>query len=204
MKTVVSVSSAERFKPTLEELGHVDISDDYGVPERHQAVIKNALVVTLGQMGIPLESVVFSGYHQDSAHEINPDDSTDRKDELKNLTREIVRLQDSGAFDRDPSLKEDYQTQLESFRGTYNLKGYCFTPVDGLDGAPGDSDNPIHYAGMGENAIIGVYDAALLEELGGDRVDKYGDMISVDAIPGAIDEAKIMEFHPRFAPDDYF
>lgn len=188
---VIQVSSAELYKPAVNEV--VDFSGrTYGVLPSHQQAIKNALIATLDQIGISLETVVFSGYNRSLAHEVSPDDSMGG---LNILSWDIATLQSEGVFDDDPDLKAQYLDQLAELKARGPLKSYFFGDVSTLDRSPESYINPIHYAGMSEDAVIGVYDESLL--LGLDCVNN-ADFLEVITSPGAIEPAKIMEFYPRF------
>jgi hypothetical protein len=184
--------STELYEPGTSELGGPVIDDSYGVPYRSQEAIKEALATTVRQMGIELGAVLFSGYNFETAHQVS---ESDINPELAVLTRKILKLQDQGAFESDPQLKLKYQKRLSIIKERSGLKTYYFNDYEGLSDSPEDSSNPIHYAGTNDDAVIGVYDKKAIAEF---QQDENSPIFSVGAKRDLIENAKILEFHPRF------
>ncbi len=157
---------------------------DYGVPEEILSDVAADLLHTLQLRGIGLESVVFSGYHGDDA----TPDATKGEDQAVAYTEYF---------------------ELSEYDVISDLPEYHFATKAALDTSADSSGNPIHFAGTGPNATIAVYDAEVLATLDSATDDleltnpeQFIEMgwVRVRATAAQIEQAKLMEFHPRYRP----
>lgn len=176
-----------------------EIDVDYGVPNEVVEAVRSDLLRVLQERGIDIESVVFSGY---ADNEANPDDAklAYRRGEVSEEEENYEALMMDGEYD---SGFDDNHAEMAEFNQVYGvMPEYHFTGHRLLGSDQGDMNNPIHFAGTGPNATIGVYDRAALSSIGtvGNNDETYADMdwITVHATAESLEAAKVFDYHPRY------
>lgn len=180
-----------------------EVDGSYGVRDELIPEVAGNILETLDQMGIDRSRVLFSGYSADS-----PKETTEHWQEgamLGDLAEEMSHLDANGEFDANPSLRQEYLDRLNELKearskhaGTFT---YFLTGWEGLykTGEEGDI-NPIKYAET-EGAVVGVYDRNILNQVTSADTNEVGS-VSVQASPEQMEQAKVLDFHPRYNTDD--
>lgn len=171
--------------------------------EAADQLITDAMLKTLEQMGYNPSNVVFSGYHQskskEEAFQRDPAQYSEEADGLKCHIGVMSVREERGDYDDGNASKDKDLRRLaelkQAIAANPPLPTYYFGRITDFNSVI-ETLNPLHYARHYHNdAVIGVYDIAKLKELGLDVNDQE---LALQAEPYLVEEAKILEFHPRF------
>lgn len=179
---------------------------NYFDSEAGDQFIAHALLTTLEQMGFDKDSVVFSVYHQskpkEKAFARNPTAYSDNN-ELRHHAIDMLTRETRGDYDTRPADKERDLQRLAELKQAASARAnkptYFFGKASDFT-SPIENLNPLYYIRYHPNdAVIGVYDIAKLKELG---LDANSSELHLQAEPSLVEEAKILEFHPRFEEEE--
>ena len=159
----------------------------YGeLPDSTLRRVANAIEMTVDQMGIPLDQVVFCS--KDATTE--EDYIRQKTEELGTLADQITNRQESGIYQTRPDLKESDIAKQSELKSSIKDPSpiYSFDTWDSLIIEEGSS-NPIVEAG--ETGRIGIYDKRQLPT----EVELF---IGVNLTEEKLEAARIFDFYPRF------
>lgn len=195
--------AAEVFSAEVWQVANDTIGDpQYGVPEDLVSAVREDLFAALKAQGIDPQTMWFSGY-SGKPHDKDEDHTAtvQSKQDLVLLLAKIGRLEHSGRFDEDPSLRERYKQEIielktRSANSDGDTYDYYFSDADGLSKDTDGSlrQNPIHFAGTAEPTIA-VFDPALM-----DAEDRHASL-GLTLTPEALDAALVMRYHPRYVDE---
>lgn len=175
----------------------------YGVPPELVPGIKDSLLRVLQSRGIDQSQVLYSGYNG-----LTPDPDTVK---MADVPEDYIPPEELDAiveYRRENIItheddKERYLSDTAiANSGLTRTPEYHFVGTEGLEGSEDERSNPIHFAGTGRMATIGVYDAPRLAQLspGSPVLPDYSNLawFTAHATAEEVNTAKILELHPRF------
>ncbi len=148
--------------------------------------VADAIEMTIEQMGIPHDQVVFC------SKDVTTEEDYIRQqgDALETLARQIANRQESGVYETSPGIKASDIAKQSKLKASIKAPRptYSFDTWDSLTMEEGSS-NPIVEAG--ETGRIGVYDKRQLPS----EIDLF---MGVKLSEDELETARILDFYPRF------